>query len=395
MNKDILQSSKNIKKAYRSVQAFYAEIPEESVVTQTPVNRTYKEKQLEEAYKKQKEKLDEIEKKLKKSEENPDDLFEEKNMTHLYKIIASFQDKLSTYNTFYTKLNDLIIKKVGNILIKTQETLLTNARDFEGGHGMKSAKKKEYLAKLDTSYNIYVSEMENYHRFRYSVNEQVLKDHENKVENFFIIYNYISSLIAVLSKLISTVQDFRYMLLQIKPYFSFVKLQNYLTKVMQATALNSKPVQYKVFLQVKHIWESQTSVIEKRTQENEPELYNDMQDFKKFINDAVSRTIPTVNEFIIDETKNVLDSKRIKFTSKIDKDFLELLNKINTKSSQFVTDELLKDIHSEIINYLNIHKISTTQNERDNIYIKIKEVIENDKIRIESSRKKITRPRSF
>jgi hypothetical protein len=260
---------------------------------------------------------------------------------------------------------------------------------------MKSAKKKIYLAKLNTSYDVYVSEMENYHKFRYSVNEQVLKDHENKVENFFIIYNYISSLTDVLSKLIRTILDFRYMLLQIKPYFSFVMLQNYLNRVMQAKALNSKPLQYRVFLQVKHIWESQTSRIEKNTHDNEPDLYDDMQDYKKFINDTILQVTPSVNELILDEIKNVLDSKKTKFTSKIDKDLLDLLNKINTKSSQFITDDSIKDVYNEVIKYLNIHKISTTQNEKDNILQKIKEVIENDKIKMQSLRNKPSRAKSL
>jgi len=47
MNRDILQSSKDIKKAYKSLQSYYAEVKEEQVVAQTSVGKTNKEKQLE------------------------------------------------------------------------------------------------------------------------------------------------------------------------------------------------------------------------------------------------------------------------------------------------------------------------------------------------------------
>jgi hypothetical protein len=120
-----------------------------------------------------------------------------------------------------------------------------------------------------------------------------------------------------------------------------------------------------------------------------------MQDFKKFINDAILQVTPTVNEFILDKIKNVLDSKKTKFTSKIDKDLLDLLNEKNTRSSQFITDDSIKVIYDEIIEYLNRHKISTTQNEKDNMLQKIKEVIENDKIKMQSLRNRSNRAKSF
>ena len=260
------------------------------------------------------------------------------------KNLTDITQKLKEYIDFVNDIQNAMTHKGKAIYEKTEYILNESKKNslFLGGTPPIESK-RVYLEKLKESYDKYYDEIKIYKKLKFSIDENILMNHEYKIENISIIYNYIENMSNILQKINACILNMKIVLLYLIRYISFDKMRIYISFILKI----KKDIPKESFAIILKQIKQNIKIYIKNINDNDPTFNKDIMEFKNFLQNIISKAKPSITENIYDKIINILKKNKVNVTTSLNSKLLNTISKYNQPKSTDI-DTIHKDIVASI-----------------------------------------------
>ena len=349
---DIEKHHKQIKDSYTNVLSSYKEIISNSDYL---ASLSKKQRKIHESIQTHTVKLEALQKEL-NNDSVSDDQFVDKDMRKFSNYLSEFVKKIDTYKAFLEELREMLEQKAVGIFKKTQY-ILDKSRLFDGG--TLNTKQTNYLKELSNEFEKYIEQIKEFKKFKYNLNKNVLKNHDNKFDNLIVIYDYINSSLGLLLNLQHSIMQVKYSLVKIMPYFAFIKFKNHISPMLEGLKSKPKTKQIEILKLIKDTWDKTLNDMSQLRKSEEKETLDDMIEFQEYIDNAIVEATPTLSDKIIEHVMELLKKNKLDQNSLTNTKISDVIS--SHIKRDVITDDDIAIIHSKIIDILNSNKRSSSR----------------------------------
>ncbi len=278
--------------------------------------------------------------------------------------LREISKQMHEYIDFLTDLKNLMTRKGKAIYEKTEYILNESKKNnlFTGGTPNES--KKHYKEKLKESYDKYYQQFTMYKRLKFTIDENILTNHQYKFENLLTIYQYLDNMSNILQTLDNSILNILITILYLNRYIALDKMKIYILFVVKIKKEIPKESFVVLLKQIKQDYKNYIKVMKER----DPVFHKDVTQFEEFLQDTISQATPSIAENIHDKIISILKKNKVNVAYSLNNKLLNTITKYqqpksadidkihndvvqaidSTRRKHFLPDKIKTDLHSAI-----------------------------------------------